>query len=279
MAMKILAKMLNNLFQCKPSLFPLVLIKLVRLTIDHGVSPMSAIGLAYYGSMIANLGDLRGGHRFTKLSKALVNKHQFNQIAGEVLWITSDTLTYLEPIQGIQEYRREGRQMALAGGDIQSACFNAMLMVTDQLWSGVPLTQVKESISSAQQEMKCSTEKYFEIALSSCCLQAGHAVQTFFLGLASYRIYRETREELWAQRGKKLRERIQTWNEQGSKWNFQHKLELMEAEEAYSNGNFERAQILYDKAVSSAKQYKFIHEAALANELAAKFHLAKGARS
>ena len=37
MAMKILAKMLTNLFQCKPSLFPLVLIKLVRLTIDHGV--------------------------------------------------------------------------------------------------------------------------------------------------------------------------------------------------------------------------------------------------
>ena len=128
-------------------------------------------------------------------------------------------------------------------------------------------------------EMKCSTEKYFEIALSSCCLQAGHAVQTFFLGLASFRLYRETREELWAQRGEKLRERIQTWNEQGSKWNFKHKLELMEAEEAYSNGNFERAQILYDKAVSSAKQHKFIHEAALANELAAKFHLAKGARS
>ena len=71
-----------------------------------------------------------------------------------MLWITSDTLTYLEPIQGIQEYRREGRQMALAGGDIQSACFNAMLMVTDQLWSGVPLTQVKESVSSAQQVRK-----------------------------------------------------------------------------------------------------------------------------
>ena len=76
-----------------------------------------------------------------------------------------------------------------------------------------------------------------------------------------------------------MRERIQSWNEQGSKWNFQHKLDLMEAEEAYSNDDFDRAQILYDKAVSLAKQHKFIHEEALANELAANFYLAKGERS
>ena len=127
--------------------------------------------------------------------------------------------------------------------------------------------------------MKCNAEKFFEITLPSWYLQAGYAVHTFFLGLASYNIYRETRDELWAQRGKMLRERIQSWNEQGSKWNFKHKLELMEAEEAYSNDDFDRAQILYDKAVSSAKQHKFIHEEALANELAAKFYLAKGERS
>ena len=44
--------------------------------------------------------------------------------------------------------------MALAGGDIQSACFQTTLMVTDQLWSGDPLTQVKETVSSAQQVSK-----------------------------------------------------------------------------------------------------------------------------
>ena len=71
-----------------------------------------------------------------------------------MIGVTSDTLTYLEPIQGIQEYWREGRRMALAGGDIQSACFQTTLMVTDQLWSGDPLTQVKETVSSAQQVSK-----------------------------------------------------------------------------------------------------------------------------
>lgn len=38
-------------------------------------SPISALGFAYYGGMIANLGDLRGGYRFTKLAKALIHKY------------------------------------------------------------------------------------------------------------------------------------------------------------------------------------------------------------
>jgi len=78
MAMKVLAKMCISLSQCKPDLFPLVVITLVRLTIEHGVSPLSGIGFAYYGGMIAELGDLRKGHRFTKLAKALINKNQIN---------------------------------------------------------------------------------------------------------------------------------------------------------------------------------------------------------
>ena len=126
------------------------------------------------------------------------------------------------------------------------------------------------------EEMKHYAKKYFETTMPTWFLQSGFAAHTFYIGLASFRIYRETREELWAQRARNSRERIQSWNEQGSKWNFQHKLELMEAEEAYSNGDFRSAHDLYDKAVLSAKQHKFIIDEALANELAAKFHLAIG---
>jgi predicted ATPase len=37
MAMKLLAKMISSINQCNPSLAPLVIIKLVRLTIEHGL--------------------------------------------------------------------------------------------------------------------------------------------------------------------------------------------------------------------------------------------------
>jgi hypothetical protein len=101
--------------------------------------------------MIADLGDLRGGHRFTKLAKALLDKYQSNEIAGEVMWVTSDTLSYIEPRQTIPEYRVEGQRMAMAAGDIHCACMNKLLRLPDLLWSGVALPEVKDAITSAHQ--------------------------------------------------------------------------------------------------------------------------------
>ena len=55
--------------------------------------------------------------------------------------------------------------------------------------------------------------------------------------------------------------------------NFQHKYELIEAEKARVLGNNWQAIELYDQAIAGAKEHKYLHEEALANELAAKFYL------
>ncbi|MDY6804702.1 MAG: AAA family ATPase [Cyanobacteriota bacterium] len=55
--------------------------------------------------------------------------------------------------------------------------------------------------------------------------------------------------------------------------NYQHKYDLVEAEKARVLGNNDRAWELYDRSIASAKENGFVHEEALANELAAKFYL------
>ena len=55
--------------------------------------------------------------------------------------------------------------------------------------------------------------------------------------------------------------------------NFQHKYDLVEAEKNRVLGNRFAALELYDRAISGAKENKFIQEEALSNELAAKFYL------
>jgi predicted ATPase/signal transduction histidine kinase len=55
--------------------------------------------------------------------------------------------------------------------------------------------------------------------------------------------------------------------------NFQHKYELIEAEKCRVLGEYWQAGELYDKAIAGANKNKYIHEEALANELAAKFYL------
>ena len=55
--------------------------------------------------------------------------------------------------------------------------------------------------------------------------------------------------------------------------NFLHKYLLVAAEMARLSGNWREAMDLYDRAISSAKEYEFIQNEALGNELAAKFWL------
>ena len=55
--------------------------------------------------------------------------------------------------------------------------------------------------------------------------------------------------------------------------NYQHKVDLVEAEKARVLGQKLKAIELYEKAISGAKENEFIQEEALANELAAKFYL------
>ncbi|KAL3787477.1 hypothetical protein HJC23_001127 [Cyclotella cryptica] len=347
MAMKFLAKLESSLVQIKPDLVPFVTLKIVELTIEHGLSSVSAIGFAYFGGMIAELGDIRGGYRYTRLAKALVDKNPTTEIAGEVIIQTAEILAYMEPLQAVNEYRIPGQATAMASGDVHTACMNKMLSTVPLLWSGAVLSEVRYALIDAgrfseehdhrtslyyikifcqtisrlvgeecqamsddqltrhvienknprqlvivyfhelflslvlntQDDIKLSAEKFLEFKTPSWHLLASNAAHDFIGGLASFRIYRETRDPLWAQRGEQFKQRINTWEDQGSLWNFENKSFLLDAEKSYSNGNMELARVSYENAISSARQHKFIHEEALAYELAAKFYLNMGNKS
>jgi predicted ATPase/GAF domain-containing protein/tRNA A-37 threonylcarbamoyl transferase component Bud32 len=58
-----------------------------------------------------------------------------------------------------------------------------------------------------------------------------------------------------------------------SPMNTRHKFELVAAEYLARRNKAAQARRLYDSAIKTALQYEYVHEAALANELAAKFYL------
>lgn len=55
--------------------------------------------------------------------------------------------------------------------------------------------------------------------------------------------------------------------------NFQHKYDLVAAEQARVEGNLPQALTAYEQAIKGAKKHSYIQEEALANELAAEFYL------
>jgi tetratricopeptide (TPR) repeat protein len=122
------------------------------------------------------------------------------------------------------------------------------------------------------------TEKYLTLdtEIKSNWLIFADSAQAFIAGLAAYRVFRSTRNTLWADRGKKLKESMSHWAEEGTAWNFEHKLRLMEAEECYSLGDVGTAQKCYGMAIEGAKRHRFVNDLALCYEIAAMFYFGIG---
>jgi hypothetical protein len=79
--------------------------------------------------------------------------------------------------------------------------------------------------------------------------------------------------------GKIVQRKMIKWRDEGSMWNFEHRADLLHAEERYSNGDLGNAEVFYDKAIAAAKAHKFLDEETLACVLAANFFFNIGCTS
>jgi len=106
-------------------------------------------------------------------------------------------------------------------------------------------------------------------------------LEKFYLGLAAYSIVRQggigdDDAEKWQITADEVTYEMKALSENDSKWNFEQKWFLLEAEKAFAKGDGEAAVASYDRAVEAARDHRFINEQALANECAALFHLEQG---
>ncbi|EED90319.1 hypothetical protein THAPSDRAFT_263599, partial [Thalassiosira pseudonana CCMP1335] len=96
-------------------------------------------------------------------------------------------------------------------------------------------------------------------------------VGIFHEGLVSFHMARQSNDIKWRSKGENSLERMTYWS-QFCQWNFLNKALLLEAEKMYFMGDFERASKLYDEAIATSHSHKFIHEEAIASELAGHFY-------
>ena len=101
----------------------------------------------------------------------------------------------------------------------------------------------------------------------------------FFEGLASFLLARQTTRDSersrWIEKGENVLTKIIYWSEHSS-WNWEDKIVLLEAEKMYTMGNFDQASLFYDRAIRLAHKHKFVHDEAIASELAGIFFCERG---
>jgi hypothetical protein len=116
------------------------------------------------------------------------------------------------------------------------------------------------------------------IGISEAVAESSHLLTPYFImgyffeGLASFQLARlDNKSANWIEQGRSSLERLRHWSEYSS-WNRENRLLLLEAEDMYTEGLFVLAESLYDSAIRSAHEHKFIHEEAIACELAGTFY-------
>jgi predicted ATPase len=106
---------------------------------------------------------------------------------------------------------------------------------------------------------KANIEKYFAcISNTWANLLLAHAFHAFYVGIISFWLARKSRDgdgQLWQERGKLSTLALEKMAK-SSRWNFENKWYLLEAEDAYCNNNVEAAKTYYEKSIASAKDHK-----------------------
>ena len=104
------------------------------------------------------------------------------------------------------------------------------------------------------------------------------ALGIFFEGLTCYLCSFEATDQVskatWVGRGQSILAKIRSWHEH-STWNWENKVLLLEAMEMHM-GNYDAAEPLYASSIRSAREHKFIHEEAIASELAGDLFYERG---
>ena len=102
--------------------------------------------------------------------------------------------------------------------------------------------------------------------------------ECFYAALIAFALLRkgDSEVEYWESVAADVMNKFNTWAAIGSGWNFKSKMHLLGAERAFCRDDINGAKASYIEATRSARQTGFVHEEALASELAGNFYCERG---
>jgi len=113
-------------FLAQPALFPVIVLKMVRLTLKHGLSPLSPFGFAAFGMIQGfGLGDFDAGYEFGKLAVSLTDKLDAKAFKCRTLFLFGCMVSHwkFHAKDGVSIFQ-ESFQSGMETGDLQYAAYS-----------------------------------------------------------------------------------------------------------------------------------------------------------
>jgi predicted ATPase/GAF domain-containing protein len=117
--------------------------RMVRISVQHGISRDSGYAYANYGFVLSGrFHRYLDGYRFSKLACDLVEKHGFIAGKAKVYVATGATAAWTQPIAEAIDFVQKGFRAGIEAGDLTYACLSAFITIMYLLRRNDPLDVV-----------------------------------------------------------------------------------------------------------------------------------------
>jgi histidine kinase len=145
-AMRIMADIASSSYWATPTLFPLVIFRMVHLSLKFGNTALSAFAFATYGVIMCGvLGQMRNGYNFGKLGLILLEKYNAKEWKTQIYTpIYALIINWNEHVHNTLRPLQESYHIGMETGAIEFACINTNIYCIHAYLSGKPLIRLEQ---------------------------------------------------------------------------------------------------------------------------------------
>ncbi|GAA6615062.1 AAA family ATPase [Scytonema sp. NUACC26] len=152
---RILAAVSAAAFVATPALLPFIVLEQVNLSVQYGNTSFSAIGYAYYGMILcAMAGEMYCGYECAQLALLLLEHFNAKELKSRVyVGIYCCVWHWKEPLKNSLPYLREGYQVGLETGDLESAAICGFIYISYCWFMGKELNDLSRESAAFRDQL------------------------------------------------------------------------------------------------------------------------------
>ncbi|MEH2190162.1 MAG: AAA family ATPase [Nostoc sp.] len=147
-AMRILMGVLPAAFQTAPAMMPIIVCKMVNLSLSYGNTAVSAYGYSLYGLLLCGVqGEINSGYEFGKLASSLVSQFNAEELKAKILTVVSaHVMHWKEHVRETLTSSMAGYSSGLETGDLEYAGYCGYIYPYHSFWLGKELWVLEKEL-------------------------------------------------------------------------------------------------------------------------------------
>jgi len=159
--MKIMNLLVTSAFMVKPLLVPILAMKMVDFTIEHGACSFTSVAFAVYGMMLCgSQWRVEEGYEFGQLALRMLEKYKLKEFLPRVYCCVYGQIRgFTRPMRDCLGLLRRSIDVAMETGDIEFAMLISNLYCGSSFFSGRDLPSVAADIQGIRQNLTAFNQK------------------------------------------------------------------------------------------------------------------------